>query len=163
MTKLVFEEEQRFRQWWIWLVLLFVLAAILFSNSKEGKLFDTSELITTAIIVLLILLLFAANLKTRIDEKGVHIRFFPFHFSYRTYEWEKLYSAEVKKYSPIGEYGGWGVRISLTGNGKAFNVSGNKGIYLVTSEGKKRMIGTKKEIEAQEVLKQYHQSSPSNS
>lgn len=152
MSKPIFEEVQRFRQWWLWLVLLFALAAILFKGFKT----EMDNFITPIVIMAsVLLLLFLANLKTRIDERGIHIRFFPFHFSFRTYEWDKLYSAEVKKYSPIGEYGGWGVRISLTGNGKAFNVSGNKGIYIVTSDGKKRMIGTKKEVEAQEVLKQY--------
>lgn len=160
MSKPIFEEEQRFRQWWIWLVLLFILATILFKGFETNMGGLTTPIVIIASVVLL---LFLANLKTRIDERGIHIRFFPFHFSFRTYEWDKLYSAEIKKYSPIVDYGGWGVRISLTGNGKAFNVSGNKGIYLVTSDGKKRMIGTKKEVEAQEVLKQYIKTSLGNS
>lgn len=162
MSKTIFEEEQRFRQWWIWLVLLFVLITNLVIAFKEENLSETGNIVVFSFILLMFLLLFFSNLKTRIDEQGIHIRFSPFHFSTVSYLWENIYSADVKQYSPVGDYGGWGVRISFTGKGKAFNVSGNKGIYLVTSDGKKRMIGTQKEIEAKEVIEQYFKTKPSN-
>ncbi|MHC4643443.1 MAG: hypothetical protein ACYS32_17515, partial [Planctomycetota bacterium] len=47
-----------------------------------------------------------------------------------------------RTYKPILEYGGWGIRCSFTGKGKAYNVSGNKGVQLVFTNGKKLLIGS---------------------
>ena len=52
--------------------------------------------------------------------------------------------AYVRTYSPLGEYGGWGLRYSLSGNGMAYNVSGNKGLQLELSNGKKVLFSTNK-------------------
>lgn len=60
----------------------------------------------------------------------------------------------MRTYSPIKEYGGWGYRITLK-NGKAFNVTGNKGIQLVLKSGKKLLIGTQQESEASLVINRY--------
>ena len=50
----------------------------------------------------------------------------------------------VRQYSPIIEYGGWGLRFGIFGKGTAFNVSGNKGLQLEFINNKKLLIGTNK-------------------
>jgi hypothetical protein len=50
----------------------------------------------------------------------------------------------VKQYSPISGYGGWGLRLGLNGIGKAYNVSGEKGLQLEFSDNRKIVIETNK-------------------
>ena len=52
------------------------------------------------------------------------------------------------------EYGGWGVRYSLTGKGRAFNVSGNIGLQLEFINGEKVLIGTQVSDKMRDVLEQ---------
>jgi hypothetical protein len=151
MGKIFFQEKQRFNQWIIWLLVLSIasLSIYRFFESNGGMEF----LVPFIIIGLVILLFLSLQLRTKIDEVGIHVQMFPIHLKPVLYNWEKLKSVEVVEYSPIKEYGGWGVRIS--GNGKAFNVKGNKGIKLQTINGKTRMIGTQKMEEAKTSIDQW--------
>ena len=63
----------------------------------------------------------------------------------------------VRKYSPLADYGGWGLRFSMSGQGKAYNVSGNVGLQLEFSNGKKLLIGTRKPDELSSVLNEMGQ------
>lgn len=65
-------------------------------------------------------------------------------------------SAYVREYNPLMEYGGWGFRSSMKGNGNAWNVSGNKGLQIEMIDGKKFMIGTQKPEELSAVLSQFN-------
>ncbi|MBX2959059.1 MAG: hypothetical protein KF732_03800 [Flavobacteriales bacterium] len=58
----------------------------------------------------------------------------------------------VRQYSPLTEYGGWGIRLGLFGKGTAYNVSGNKGLQLEFTNNKKLLIGTNKPNELTETL-----------
>jgi len=155
MSKAIFEEEQQFRQWWIWVILALVAGSITLNYMEAENPKITDSIVPISVFVLILLLMFTAKLSTRIDEKGIHVKFFPFHFSYKNYTWEDMSTAKVTKYSPLGDYGGWGLRFSFRGKGKAFNVSGDQGIWLETFSGKKRMIGTQKANEAELVLNNY--------
>ena len=57
----------------------------------------------------------------------------------------------ARTYRPIWEYGGWGIRCSF-GKGKAYNVSGNKGVQLVFKSGKRLLIGSQRADELEEAL-----------
>jgi hypothetical protein len=61
-------------------------------------------------------------------------------------------SIEVRKYSPIKEYGGWGFRYGFK-NGKAYNISGNMGLQLILKNGDRILIGTQKPEELETYLK----------
>lgn len=161
MGKMIFEEKQYFRQWWVWLIVILGFAANSYAFIQNESSAETFT-ITSIVFLLFVLLIFNVHLSSRIDEKGIHIKFFPLHFSFITYTWDQIKSVEFKKYSPILDYGGWGVRISLNGKGKAFNVSGSKGIYIQTQDDRKRMIGTQKENEVKAVLEEYKRKNPSN-
>lgn len=153
MGKTIFEEKQRFNQWAIWLGIAIIASIMIYQLLTQDEMYKSFfSFITLLIVVLLIL---SINLKTRIDEHGIHVKMFPFHLSTVSYLWSDLYSAEVTQYSPIGDYGGWGVRLSLRGKGKAFNVRGNIGIKIQTADGKTRMIGTQKKDEAKRVIENF--------
>ena len=64
----------------------------------------------------------------------------------------ELTKSFVRQYSPLTEYGGWGLRLGLFGKGTAYNVSGNKGLQLEFTDKKKLLIGTNKPDELSETL-----------
>ncbi|SEL21885.1 hypothetical protein SAMN04487910_2054 [Aquimarina amphilecti] len=148
-----FSEKQKFSQSWLWiLILISGIAPILYLfNSKDIE-------ITTLIIVIcsfaLVILIFALmKLETIIKNDGIYIRFFPFHIKFTQYNWDTVKQLSIRKYDPIYEYGGWGIRMSFGGKGKAYNVSGNTGLQLEFRNNKKLLIGTNKPDELSEALK----------
>lgn len=161
MKDILFLERQRFKQWWIWLILLFLNGLLIFGVIKQviiGQQFgdeptsDSALMILTAILLIISFLLLNFQLTTIITEEGVFVRFFPFHFRYREFYWDNLLKVFVRTYKPISEYGGWGLRYGILGEGKAYNISGNKGIQLVLKNGPKILIGTNRPDEVSEVL-----------
>jgi hypothetical protein len=157
----VFKEEQRFRQVWLMVLLGFSLlvpvSLIINEYIKDNTSMTTNEFLGSLIIIASVLLIFIFKLSTRIDEKGIHYQFFPFHFSMKTLLWSEITKAEVRTYDPIGEYGGWGLRYSFNKKkGNAVNVSGDIGIQLTLKNGKKLLIGTQKKEAVSRVLKTYN-------
>ena len=85
--------------------------------------------------------MYITGLDTEVGEYGIRIRFRPFHRSWVEFRFDSIKKAESVKYSPLKDYGGWGIRYG--GNGKAYSVSGNKGIMLSLNDGKSVLIGSK--------------------
>lgn len=54
----------------------------------------------------------------------------------------EIASAEVRTYSPIMEYGGWGIRWGP--GGKAYNARGNRGVQLVLRSGERVLVGSQR-------------------
>jgi hypothetical protein len=120
--------------------------------ADDADRFAAGNLVPTVILPFFILVLFASfRLHTRINSTGIYYRFFPFHLKKKALLWDDVATATVRKYSPLGEYGGWGVRYGFK-SGTAYNVSGNTGLQLVLKNGKKILIGTLKPEELQTVL-----------
>lgn len=97
--------------------------------------------------------LYWTRLDTTIDQTGVTIQFVPFHRKPKHYPWDEITRAYVRKYNPIFEYGGWGMRDSFIMKNKAFNVSGDRGLQLEFANGQKLLIGTQLPAEVEEMLK----------
>ncbi|HZK64135.1 MAG TPA: DUF6141 family protein [Puia sp.] len=161
-TQTFFSEKQRFRQTWLWIILIALDAYFLFAvfkrvigkNSFGDKPMSNEVLLfTIGTMLFLPLFFYILRLDTEINSNGIYIRFFPFHLSYKKYAWDEIEACFVRQYNPIAEYGGWGIRLGLFGKGRAFNVSGNKGIQLVFKNDKKLLIGTSKPEEALEAIK----------
>ncbi len=145
-----FREVQKFRQWWLWILVIISSAPIwyitiiqLFFNKHLGK----EQMPTVLLIVFFILIgillplfIFKVKLITEVREDGIYVRFFPFHFSFQRIPFEDLKDFHIRTYRPIVEYGGWGVRYGASG--KAYNVSGNQGLQLEFKNGKRLLIGT---------------------
>ncbi len=159
--KPLFQETQRFTQWWIWLIHIGILAIfftgiyiqIIKSEPFGDKpMSDLGLVISNIFMILLVALFLSFNLKTQITHNKIYFKFFPFHIKEREYLISDIQEMEVVKYSPIGDYGGWGIR--GFGNDKAFNVKGNKGLKIIFKDGTKRLIGTQKPEELQKVIKE---------
>ena len=149
MSKIYFREEQRFNQWWIWLIIalcsgiwiwLFVQQIIIGKPFGNNPMSDTGVFLTLIMPVMVILLFRFLKLETVIDDEGVKCRFKPFQRKFKTFLPQDIEKFEVKKYNPILEYGGWGIRYGRKGT--AFNVRGNMGLYLELKNYKTFLIGT---------------------
>ncbi|MBU0696762.1 MAG: hypothetical protein KKE39_09605 [Bacteroidetes bacterium] len=87
-NEILFSERQRFKQWWVWLILLVVNGFFLFGLFKQiigGQQFgdkplsNVEVLIAIGLTLLLTLLFLTLCLDTIIKNDGVYVRFFPFH------------------------------------------------------------------------------------
>jgi len=163
----VFNETQRFDQWWLQLMLIALVLFLgysiyqwFFTNEAVGNVSPTDsfgQLIVIVSILPILILFYFLKLRTEIDESGIHYQFLPFHFSVKNLPWTAIQNCYVRTYNPIMEYGGWGYRTSL-GKGSAFNVKGNKGIQIELKSGKKILFGTQKEDEAKQIIQRYFKS-----
>jgi hypothetical protein len=167
--EILFSERQKFKQWWLLAILLSINTLFIFGVCKQvilGKQFgdkpmsDAGLLTITGLFLLATILIFTSRLDTVIKSDGIYVRFFPFHLTFKHYKWNSLTKSFVREYSPITEYGGWGLRLGLFGKGTAFNVSGDKGLQLEFNNHKKLLIGTNKPAELTETLNKIGQLKP---
>lgn len=155
-----FTERQYFRQLWIWAILfvfnffiLYMVWSSLYGDRQESPYDSTGLMIGVAGMILVNLIFIFSRLDTKLDETGVHYRFFPFMRKWKTKRWDEIDQIFIRRYNPIFEYGGWGIRIGIFGNGWAYNVSGNMGIQMKLKSGKRILLGTNRPEEAVAYLK----------
>ncbi len=160
-SEVLFSEKQRFNQWWVWVLMIgingFILTGIYFKLQNDAAIAseevdNTSLVIVACVSILFTFIFFLFRLDTQIKADGIYVRFWPLRFKYRHYSWENLGKIYVREYSPLGEYGGWGIRYTFSGAGKAYNISGKIGLQLEFTDGKKLLIGTQKGEEIKEIL-----------
>lgn len=156
-----FSETQKFRQWWLWFLFagikgvmgFFIVTQILFGEPFGSNVADNTALLIGFLFMLILsLLFFIMKLETRISDQGIDVRFFPIQLKFRHYSWEDLDQVYLREYSPLAEYGGWGMRYGLSGKVRALNVSGRTGLQLVFKDGRKLLIGTSKADDITQVL-----------
>jgi hypothetical protein len=161
MNNLYFHEVQRVRQVWIYTLILaiFVLwiwqlvqQVVLGNPVGSNPAPDAVVIIMGIIPVAALALMFTLKLETRVDGTGINYRMWPFHKNFRLIKPEDIEKWEVRKYRPIGDYGGWGIRVGLGKNGMAFNMSGNMGAIFDFKKGKRILIGTRKPEEFKAAL-----------
>jgi hypothetical protein len=151
--ELAFREVQSFDQIWLWALMGLELVVILIPLILTKQ--PWSAFLGMGMVMLLtFVFLGSLRLKTRIDDEGVHFRMSWFHMKDRTIPWDDIDQIYVRKYSPIMEYGGWGVR-RFSRNGRAYSVKGNYGIQIVKKDGKKILLGTQSPAEASRYLSRH--------
>ncbi len=149
--KPVFHEVQQFRQDWLWVILAFS-TVMLFATTLpfmvpdvlSGNATGETFFLLAAVILFgfgLPLFFYRLKMTTEVRKDGIYIRFFPFS---RKILFSGLKSYIARKYRPIGEYGGWGVRCNWGGKGMAYNVSGNRGVQIELTSEKRILIGSQK-------------------
>jgi len=161
--KTEFKEEQKFNQWWLWLILIpmgvlpligIYKQLILGEKLGDNPMSDISLLIFSIIMFSLIGLFLIMKLKTSIDKNGINMHFFP--FIKKSVDWQQIKNVKVVNY---GFVGGWGIRL-WTKYGTVYNMKGNKGLAIELLNGKNFLIGTQKPEELTAMLEKI---SPKNS
>jgi hypothetical protein len=141
MSTLIFEENQSFRQRWLWAFMLAVLGGLLvaLALAPEGQ---AVLWIVLGLTLATALLLYSMRLGVQVDGEAIRIRFFPL--------WKKtvplvdIVHFEARRYRPILEYGGWGIRYSPFGRGWAYNIRGKEGVQLELANGQRILIGSQR-------------------
>ena len=150
-----FKETQKFSQWWLWLILLFIGALPILGIYKQliiGEKFgdkpmsDLGLIIFAVFVFSLIAMFWFMQLKTEIDQNEIRMRFFP--LVKKRVSWEEIKNAEIVNY---GFVGGWGIRLS-TKYGTVYNMKGDKGLAIELLNGKNFLIGTQKPNELTAML-----------
>jgi len=157
-NNILFHEVQKIRNtrlgFFVLVVILVCLGLMLYGLAKQS---GTGVLNSWDIVVGLIAILFftgfiylsyAMKLTIEVGEKALYIRFFP--LSGRNIEYKDIKSCNVRMYLPIGEYGGWGIRFGA--NGRAYNVSGDKGVQLELAQEKRLLLGSQRADELADAI-----------
>ena len=156
MNKILFKEEQQFRQWWQ--VMLFLATTVpltvffiyaLYQQTVNGiEVGDKPA--PNGVLVLLIFIMFSTmwfyyvtKLEIWIDTDGLHYRFFPLIFRPRIISKAEIQKYEIRKYNAYLDYGGYGIKRRFKW-GKGYIVSGSTGLQLYLTNGKKVLFGTQK-------------------
>jgi len=158
--RVLFREVQRFRQAWLWALMLlcFLVLGYLLWGVSEAPDATPAVALTFAIMWVAfgwggVLFLFVLRLVTEVRRDGIYFRFFPFHLSFRRIAFEDVKSFYARTYRPILEYGGWGIRWSPW-RGWAYNVSGNRGVQLELRSGKRVLIGSQRPEELAKAIEE---------
>jgi hypothetical protein len=149
--RILFEEEQRFRQPWLILVVLFVCAIVFTSVFLSLHTLMSSDQRTIRFIgmlagivasALVVIVLLVARLRVRVDNQALDISFRP--FVHRRIRLSEIVQFEPRTYRPLIDAGGWGVHYSFTGKGWAYNVRGDRGVQIKLKSGAWLLIGSQK-------------------
>ena len=153
--KIDFKEEQKFTQWWLWLILIGLGILLIFGIYKQlilGEKFGDNPMSDVGLIIFcvfifgMIALFWFMRLKTEIDQNEIRMNFFP--FEKKRINWKDVKNAKIVNY---GFVGGWGIRLG-TKYGTVYNMKGNKGLAIELLNGKKFVIGTQKETELNNIV-----------
>jgi len=160
MEKVLFKEEQRFSQWWLWLVLIGAFLTVLipfgcgiYSQEVLNKPFGDTPMSTEGLIVVgvfsnlmmafIFYLLIKSKLKTKITSAGIWVSYPPIINKWKKFTPSEIEKYEVRTYRANWEFGGHGMKRRKK-FGQSYTVSGNIGLQLYFKNGKKLLIGTQK-------------------
>lgn len=152
-------EKQKINNFIAGLIILFAgllpLGSILYSyyllfikqtqtiSSKSQEMLTLTSIIILLLSVFLIYLFITLKLELKINTNGIFFRFYPFHKKFRVIPFSDIKSFKIRRFRPILEYGGWGIRYSVKRNGVGYTISGNYGLQLELNSNKRLFIGVK--------------------
>ncbi|MDS0294923.1 DUF6141 family protein [Halogeometricum luteum] len=132
--KPLFREVQQFRQPWVWALLGGVALLML----ALGPLAWSGLIVVGAVAGLL----YGLRLETEVRPDGIYVKMWPLHRSARRIAWADVERCETTEYSPLREFGGWGIRWAP---GKvAYNVRGNRGVWIERTNERDVLVGSQR-------------------
>jgi len=145
-----YREVNRAKPMWIWPILIFVTGMIWYGFYQQivaGQPFGDNPGPDWVVWVSWLLagvglpvFIFVARVIVTVGRDDVTVRWFP--LKTRRVPLADIESCEVRKYRPILEYGGWGIRYGGPDRGWAYTLSGNRGVFVRNASGKHLLIGS---------------------
>jgi hypothetical protein len=146
----LFRETQRFRMWMFWLpiaIVTFVVwwqftEQVIRSNPQGSHPIPNWAAWVLAVVFGLGFPAFAlvVRLITEVRPGWVAVRLYP--FATARIDLAGVANAEVRDYSAMREYGGWGIRVGRSG--KAYSAYGDQGVQLWLKDDKRILIGSQR-------------------
>ncbi len=160
--RILFEEKQKFGSPLLYLSMGAIYSLVIgvftygiyqqlvLGHQFGNKPMSDAGLILTFVLVMLVLifsgfLLFGSTLYVRMTRSGISFSFWPYFKGLKEIPSDQIASYEVRKYKPILEYGGWGLKKGIKSSGIAYNVRGNIGLQLELKDGKRILFGTERQ------------------
>ncbi|OIN61271.1 hypothetical protein [Arsenicibacter rosenii] len=155
-----FIEIQQIKYRWIPVLLLVVYTLILCYVIDISVLIDGDWFLLTVLSAFyglkcaFIYLTVFKKFETRIDDRDVRFRYFPWA-KWMVYPWEEIQDAYVREFALIGEYpqGVGGTRQGP--GGWVYSMDGTWGLQLVKKSGARILIGTKRPEEIRRFLENH--------
>jgi hypothetical protein len=156
-TAPIFSETQRLRAWFVYVPPLVVTGYVwyMFVNQVVKGIPQGSHPIPNWLAWVFALVfgfgfpafLAVLRLLTEVGDGELRIRLIPFRA--RVIPLKDIESAEVRWYSAMREFGGWGIKVSREG-ARAYTATGNNGVQLTLVDGRQVLVGSQKseELEA---------------
>ena len=148
----MYREVQQFRQVWIWIIVSALAGLVWYAAVMQLLLHrplggsPTTDILSVIFWLIfgigLPALFFFSRLVTEVRDDGIYIRFFPFHRTSHRIAFTEVKHYEARTYRPIREYGGYGIRYGS--NGRAYNVSGDRGVQIELLNGERLLIGSQR-------------------
>ena len=127
--------------------LIVVIRSMILQPSQETTIAFIIMFVTLAATYFLLI---NSTAHTRIDTQGIHYKYFPFVRNWKVIPWNGIKSVQVKKVSPLTDFGGWGYR--WAGKKKGIILSGDQAIIIGLTTGKTFVITTQEPDRAQREL-----------
>lgn len=153
----IFQEQQRLRQWYVWITLLIVLSlAIAFTVNSVLNYLDSSPgaasfIVLGALLLSISLFFFISTAGSKLNviatEDSLYFQWLPLNNRYNKVFWQNVQSVRMMEYKSLG----YGMRISEK-YGSIYNAFGGYAINIHTRGGNQFLIGTAKPKELEDVL-----------
>jgi len=144
----LFFEKQSYSNWVILLLTILWLLMIL------APLYQLEEsrvlIIVSAIYLPIVFFLWMHQLTTYVYSDHIQVKIWPVNKTILFHEISEWY---IREYSPIKEYGGWGIRTTSGRKRIAYNMRGNIGLQIILKNDKRILIGTQRPEELEKTLK----------
>jgi len=154
MQSIYFQETQKMRQIWIWVLLFatfglwmwaFVQQVVLGQPFGNRPASDTGLVLIGLVVFVPLILITRIKLITEVRQDGIYYRMTFFMPRFKHILPSQIKSFEVRPYKPVSEYGGWGYRTAFNKKkGSALSMSGKTGLQIELTNGKKLLLGTQK-------------------
>lgn len=146
-----FEEQQRFTQPWLWVLLAALVGLMGWGFVQQivlGQPWGTNPAPDLVLWILCPLVglgipafFLALRLDTVVTDEELRVRLRPFRW--RRIPLASVRRCEARTYRPLREYGGWGLRYGGK-RGWAYNVKGNRGVQLELEDALPLLIGSQR-------------------
>ena len=154
-----FREVQHVSQWWVWAIVGGIALTGWWAFIEQivmGRPWGNRP--APDAMVVLIWLVFGLGLPVvtmwmrliiRVSGDTLHVRYVPFRK--RDIPLSEIAVAESKRYHPMRDYLGWGIRW-MPRKGWVYSISGDRGVQLVFTNGRKLLLGSRKPIQLAEAI-----------
>jgi hypothetical protein len=149
-----YHEEQHFHGALMGLLLLamvfvvvITVVAVVLSRPDDALLLAIAPIV----VVLVASLISLSHLDVDVTDRGVSIAF-RYLWPTRRIGFAEIAGLEVRKYNPLLEYGGWGVRLGPKGWG--YMTSGKEGVQLRLRKGLTVLIGSARPRELEAAIRE---------